>query len=642
MQSLRPAHSVNSLNTIPSQPSFLDFLDEDTSPTEPHHEEASKTEQDPDRQYVTGIRLFINMFCVVLACFLVLLDTSVVSTATPQITDDFHSLRDVGWYGSAYSLGSAAVQPLTGKIYQYFTLKWSWLVFFALFEIGSALCGAALNSNMLIIGRAIAGAGSSGILSGGFNIISACVPLERRPPLIGMMMGRPIIGGAFTTGYTWRWSFYINLPVGALVAFPIMLLRIPEQIPKEPFWKVVPSIHRRLDLLGFALFAPAVTQLLLALQFGGSQFPWSSPQIIGLFCGAGATFLVWLVWNYYKKDDALLPVSLIKRRTIWVSSLYHSLLVAAMFGVSYYLPIYFQAVQGLSAIMSGVNLLPTILPQMVLAIASGFLVTRLGFVPPFGMVAGTLTSIASGLFSTLQPDSSLARRIGFQILMGVGLGSGIQMAIVAVQNSISPREMASATAFIFWAQSMGPTIFLPLYNAILETSLRTELRLQAPHVDPQAVLEAGATRFRTLVSAEDLPSVLVAYSNSIDTVFYLVVAACGVVFCAAFGMGWKDLRKKTSNIPPPVAPTAPVPEEQIEFDLLVHPPEAVEPNFHNPLAGYNYLDVRVPSPLLHIDQVSRSPSARRSWGHEAQARRSQARESWARESWSRNSFYAVG
>ncbi|KAI0469717.1 major facilitator superfamily domain-containing protein [Xylariaceae sp. FL0804] len=213
------------------------------------------------------------MLSVVLASFLVLLDNSIVSTAIPSITDEFHSLSDVGWYGSAYTLGNASLQLLTGKTFQFFNLKWSWLMYFGLFELGSAVCGAAQSSNMLIIGRVIAGAGAAGVVSGAFTIISACVPLEKRPLIIGMMMSvtqlgniaGPIVGGAFTTGYTWRWCFYINLPVGAVVAFPLMLLNIPEQVPKETFKKALPKVRYHLDLLGFVIFAPAITQLFLAL-----------------------------------------------------------------------------------------------------------------------------------------------------------------------------------------------------------------------------------------------------------------------------------------------------------------------------------------------------------------------------------------
>ena len=168
-------------------------------------------------------------------------------------------------------------------------------------------------------------------------------------------------------------GFYINLPLGALVAVPLIFLRIPDQVAKRKPGSVLRTLHRDLDLLGFALFAPAIVQLLLALQFGGNEFAWSSSQVIGLFCGAGGTFIVWLVWNYYKGDDALLPVPIIKRRTVWVSGVNYAFMMSTVFGSTFFLPVYFQAVKGVSAVMSGVYLLAVVLPQLSTAVIGGFL-----------------------------------------------------------------------------------------------------------------------------------------------------------------------------------------------------------------------------------------------------------------------------
>lgn len=153
----------------------------------------------------------------------------------------------------------------------------------------------------------------------------------------------------------------------------ILLLRIPEQTPKAKAKVVLLRLHHYLDLLGFTLFAAAVLQLLLALQYGGNAYAWRSSQVIGLFCGAAATSVVWLFWNRHKGEDALLPHSMISRRAVWSSGLYQAFLMSAVYGATYFLPIYFQAINNVTAVLSGVYLLPTILPQLVMAVSSGVL-----------------------------------------------------------------------------------------------------------------------------------------------------------------------------------------------------------------------------------------------------------------------------
>jgi len=157
------------------------------------------------------------------------------------------------------------------------------------------------------------------------------------------------------------------------VGVPLILLRIPDQLPKERAISVLPKLHKHLDLIGFTLLAPAIIQLLLALQYGGSQFAWNSSQVIGLFCGAGATFIFWMFWNYHKGDDALLPFSTIRRRPVWTSGANYVFMMATVFGSTYFLPLYFQGVKGVNAIMSGVYLLAIVLPQLASAVTGGWL-----------------------------------------------------------------------------------------------------------------------------------------------------------------------------------------------------------------------------------------------------------------------------
>ncbi|KAF2683386.1 MFS general substrate transporter [Lentithecium fluviatile CBS 122367] len=288
-------------------------------------------------------------------------------------------------------------------------MLWTYLVFFLIFEVGSVICGAATSSALFIVGRFIAGFGGAGVATGSITIISLCAPLEKRPPLIGLNLGfnllglvlGPLIGGAFTSYTTWRWCFYVNLPVGALAVLGIIPLRVPEEKIKPNPLSLLPRIHHYLDLIGFALLAPAVLQLLLALQFGGQAHPWNSAVVIGLFCGFVANFVVWGFWNRYRGEDAMMPRSMISWRDVLSSGLYVAFLTSAVYGGIYYLPLHFQAVNGASAIKSAVYLLPLIISQLITAGFSGVAVTKIGYVIPVAVFLTVFLLIGTGLYSLL-------------------------------------------------------------------------------------------------------------------------------------------------------------------------------------------------------------------------------------------------
>lgn len=217
-------------------------------------------------EYITGFKLASVIVSVTLVAFLIMLDTSIIATAIPRITTDFNSLDEVGWYGAAYLLASASLQPLTGRLYSAFDSKWTFLTFFGIFELGSLLCGVTQSSDMLIIGRAVAGMGTAGLSHGALTLIAAVVPLQKRPMYPGFIMSTaqigiilgPLIGGLLTQYAIWRWCFYINLPPGAIVAVLLFLIRIPDLKAKDDDIKTtLASTANKLDLLGFAFFAPA-------------------------------------------------------------------------------------------------------------------------------------------------------------------------------------------------------------------------------------------------------------------------------------------------------------------------------------------------------------------------------------------------
>ena len=306
-------------------------------------------------------------------------DTDSLPAQIPHITDEFRSLEDVGLYASVYQLANAALQPLAGKIYHRFSNKASFLGFLLVFEIGSAVCGAATNSAMLVAGRAIAGARSAGIISGGLTITASAMRLATRVSAMGAMLGiaqfgiaiGPVLGGAFTTYVNWRWCFYVNLPVGLVLAIGLYLIRVPDQSKKAATRAILPRLHIELDIIGFLLISGASAQLLLALSWGGIKHDWGSVTIAGLFAGAGATTLAWLLWNWSQEDDALIPFSLVKVRAVWAGSLTHWFLMSNVFCASYFLPVYFQAVHGANPMMSGVNVLASILSQLVVVPPTG-------------------------------------------------------------------------------------------------------------------------------------------------------------------------------------------------------------------------------------------------------------------------------
>ncbi|RQM06095.1 hypothetical protein DH86_00002415, partial [Scytalidium sp. 3C] len=275
-------------------------------------------------------------------------------------------------------------------------IQYVFISFLLLFELGSLLCGVATSSRMLIVGRAVAGLGGSGMINGALTILSSAIPLQKRA------------------------CFYINLPLGGTMAAILLLLHIPDHAAKY-------SVLKSLDLVGFALFAPAAVQLLLAVQWGHVTYPWNSAHIIGLFCGAGGVFLIFLAWEYHQGDTAMIPLAMISKRVVWSASCSMGFFFASMLTFSYYLPIYFQAVKGAQPTLSGVYMLPGIISQMIFSILSGVLVNRTGYYLPGTIFYGIMQAISAGLISTFTPHTSTGKWIGYQIIGGVGRGLGMQM-----------------------------------------------------------------------------------------------------------------------------------------------------------------------------------------------------------------------
>ncbi|KIW43594.1 uncharacterized protein PV06_04681 [Exophiala oligosperma] len=505
----------------------------------------------------TGFKLYLILASMTFTQFVIMLDISVIVTAIPQITDHFHSLLDVGWYGSAYQLASASLQPLSGKIYTYFNLKWAFLSFFFVFELGSLLCAVATSSTMLIVARAISGLGASGLLNGGLAIFAACLPKERQPAMFGVLMAigqlgqacGPLIGGALTQYATWRLCFYINLPIGAVVAGILLFIRIPRGSMKSDEQTLRKMLTQTLDLVGFAIFAPASIQFFLALQYGGGQHAWDSATVIGLFCGSAAMFAIFLIWEYYKGDDAMIPLPILRRRTVWSACLTLFFIVGILICAGYYLPIWFQAVKGTTPTMSGVYILPNVLAQIAMSMVTGLSVPILGYFLPFILVGTSLAAIGYGLLSMLTPTYPTGPRVGYQIIGGVGCGAAAPVVYVALQALTPAADSPIAMAILLFSQNFGAAVFLTIAQTVFSNSLKTKIPQYAPGANVDAVLAAGATEFAKVVTPDQVAGVVKAFSVSVDHVFYLVCGAAGGAFICSWAMGWRDIRQKSDREP---------------------------------------------------------------------------------------------
>ncbi|OKL57718.1 hypothetical protein UA08_07126 [Talaromyces atroroseus] len=356
----------------------LEGVDSHISPTMASVDRVGEETED-EAQFVNGLRLAVVLASTISIALLIMLDMSIIATATPNITSEFHSVDDVG----------------------------------CLFEVGSLICATSTSSSMFIIGRAIAGMGSSGVGNGAATILSASVPLAKRPTYFGIVAS----------------CFYINLPVGGLAMAALIFVPLPKYSLRraEPTMMTFTSLFHDLDIVGFLLFSPALVMFLLALEWGGSTYSWGSPIVIGLFCGSAGNIALFLAWEYNKGRSAMIPLELLRKRVMFCSCLTLFFLYANSLITSYYLAIYFQGVRNKPPTLSGVFMLPGVIGQMTAGILSGLAVTRLGYYLPSTVLGTVLAAVGAGLMSTFTPSTSTATWICYQIIAGVGRGCALQM-----------------------------------------------------------------------------------------------------------------------------------------------------------------------------------------------------------------------
>ncbi|CZS98682.1 related to MFS multidrug transporter [Rhynchosporium graminicola] len=516
----------------------------------------SSTPDDKALEYITGARLYLVLFGVTAVMFLVMLDMTIVVTVIPSISNDFDSIKDIGWYGISYLLSSATLQPLSGKLSQYYTSKTLFLLGVLLFEIGSLICALSRSSDLFIIGRTISGIGASGLVVGMLTILASSAPVEKRPLYLGFMMGvaslglvlGPVIGGLLSQHASWRWCFWINLPIGATTATLLAFIHIPnaaillkQTSSNAPVLTLLQTLSR-LDVPGFLLFAPACVTLLLAIQWGGVSYAWNSGIVMGLLCGSAMLLGVFLTWELKRGDEAMIPFYLLMNRVVVCAAVTMMLSQGSLMVVTYYLPLWFQVVKDASPTMGGVYYLPSVESQIIGSIVTGVLTTRTGYYTPFAILGTALTSLSSGLLSTLSPTSSPAPWIIYQLLSGFSRGLTIQQPLTALSVALPASNLPIGTSFLMFIQILGGALSISFAQTIFSNGLKPTLGKYAPDVSPEVVFSVGASAFVSVVEKEQVHGVVKAYNEALNQVFYLAAGTAGVAFFAAWGLGWTNLK----------------------------------------------------------------------------------------------------
>ncbi|KAI9676968.1 MAG: hypothetical protein M1817_006807 [Caeruleum heppii] len=512
----------------------------------------SEGEEEDESQYPGGWQLAILTFGLAMAIFVVALDNTIIATAIPKITTVFNSLNDVGWYGSSYLLTTTSLQPTFGKIYTYFNVKWTYLIALLIFELGSVVCAAARNSVMLIVGRAIAGVGASALFSGGMTIVGFSVPLKKRPIYIAALSSMfgissvigPILGGALTdrTKASWRWCFWINLPFGAIALLTVgFFFKNPKRkVSKLTTWQKIMEI----DILGAFFLICGIICLLLALQWGGSTYPWRNSKVWGCLLGFGLLIVVFIGIQVKRGERATIPPRILGQRTVLSSSWYSCFLSMGLYTHIYFLPFYFQAVKSTTAVGSGIRSIPYLVSVTIASIAIGGTITGIGIYTPFMWFGAAIFTVGSGMLYTLQVPSPAGEWIGYQVLAGFGAGAGIQIPFVAVQVVLNSRDMPTGNALAIFFNSLGGAVSISAAQNIFTNTLSRELARRTTDIDPARIIEAGATGVRGVTPADQLSAVLEAYSQAIQKVFVLPIAVGGLALICSFFVEWKSVKGK--------------------------------------------------------------------------------------------------
>ena len=468
--------------------------------------------------------------------FLAALDQTVVATALPTIVGELGGLEYYSWVVTAYLLSSTVSTPLYGKISDMYGRRVVLQVAIVIFLVGSLLAGIAPDMLQLVIFRGLQGVGAGGLMAMTFAVIGDVVSPRERGRYIGLLAGvwafasviGPFIGGFIVDNSTWRWVFLINLPVG-LVALIVMsrVLRLP-------------PVHRphRLDIEGAMLLVVGVTTLLLALVWGGVDYPWSSPRIIALVATGGVALAGFVVWEA-RVAEPILPLRLFASSTFSISSVLGFLIGMALFGGVIFLPLFLQIVSGVSATNSGLLLLPLTAGIVVGSVGSGRIISVTGRYRAWPIGGLALASVGMYLLSTMTADTSFTASGVYMVVMGLGVGGAMQVTVLVVQNAADYRDLGVATSSVQFFRQMGGAFGVAVFGAIMNARLAAELPRRVPI---SAVAEVGGDMSRLLSSPtmirELAPEIAHGIAGAVEVAIQSVFSWAVPMMLLGFVLSW--------------------------------------------------------------------------------------------------------
>jgi EmrB/QacA subfamily drug resistance transporter len=467
---------------------------------------------------------------LLLVLFVASLDQTIVSTALPTIVGDLGGQQHLSWVVTAYLLASTVVGPLYGKLGDLYGRKRVLQVALVLFLIGSALCGAAQTMPQLIAFRAVQGLGGGGLLVVAMAVVGDLVPPRERGRYQGLFGGvfgvsvvaGPLLGGFFVDNLSWRWIFYVNLPLGAAALAVIMVAFHSQQTTER----------HRIDWLGAALLAAGLSGVILYTSLGGTTYAWTSPWMLAALIG-GFALLALFPFVEARAAEPILPLELFRNQTFRTTSAIGFVIGFALFGSVTFIPLYLQIVKGHSPTGSGLLMTPMMLGVLATSTASGFLISRYGRYRVFPIAGTAVSTVALFLLSKLAVDTSTGVAAAYMLILGLGLGMVMQVLVLAAQNAVDYRLLGVATSGTTLFRQVGGSIGVSVFGAIFTNRLGQEVAHRLPP-GVHAPAHASPALIHQLP-----PAIHALYIEAVAVALHPVFLTATAIMAVGFALAWR-------------------------------------------------------------------------------------------------------